>query len=171
MIKNKTSSQIPSETKCSTSPTPTAVSDVTPAAESSASAPSSIAFDALHGISIIPLLGNLDDFLSKKKKYQGRFDYVFLSQGVAQWIGSNNFKSILRCPTDDGREKVLVEVESGKYIFQLKEKDQKALHERIKSLAEGQGLMEILPLQSTCGIAKVDEHDKYSFMFQSLAEF
>jgi hypothetical protein len=137
---------------------------------------------ALHddGITIIPLLGDLDNLLSKKKKYQGRFDYVFLSQRVAQWFGSDKFKSILRIQSPPPPENEVqdphdrrpspspssdchpypcpcpchynvqhrninaqVEVESGKFIFQIKEKDQIALYERIKNMAEIQGFAEI----------------------------
>mmetsp|Transcript_2357 Transcript_2357/g.4392 ORF Transcript_2357/g.4392 Transcript_2357/m.4392 type:complete len:638 (+) Transcript_2357:666-2579(+) len=129
----------------------------------------------LHGITIIPLLGDLDNVLSKKKKYQGRFDYVFLSQRVAHWLGSDKFKSILRlhciipddnnnnnnnnqeqdttnAPTTTTSSSFLdgnarVEVESGKFIFQLQEKDQIALYKRIKTMAEMQGFDEI-PLSS-----------------------
>lgn len=141
---------------------------------------------ALHddGITIIPLLGDLDNLLSKKKKYQGHFDYVFLSQRVAQWFGSDKFKSILRIQSPPSPENEVqdphdrrpspspssdchpcsctctcpcpchynvqhrninaqVEVESGKFIFQIKEKDQIALYERIKNMAEIQGFAEI----------------------------
>jgi hypothetical protein len=97
---------------------------------------------ALDGISIIPIQGDLKTM--KKKKYQNRFDHVFLSQHCAHWIGLEEFKSILRSKQeedqngeDDPRKCVSsVDVETGKFIFQLNEKDQMALLDKIKALAE-----------------------------------
>jgi len=101
---------------------------------------------ALNGISIIPLLG---DFKSlTRTKYKNFFDHVYLSQHSAHWMGFDEFKSILRSSEDGHASSAssstgTVEVETGKFIFQLKEKDQIALLDKITSLAQGNGFVRV----------------------------
>jgi hypothetical protein len=145
----------------------------------------------LKGITVIPLLGDLDNLLSKKKKFLQRFDYVFLSQRVAHWFGSDKFKPILRssrqsrhpendydippnsssdcCPCPCHRNvknNVQVEVESGKFIFQLQEKDQIALYDRIKNMAKIQGFTEIPSSRKNTNISETSWNTS-TFLFQA----
>ena len=85
---------------------------------------------SLNGINIIPVLGNLQTL--SKQKYQDRFDYVFLSQHTAHWLGNQEFKAALG-------DQAIIEVETGKFVYQLKEKDQLQLVEKIMSIAEENG--------------------------------
>ncbi len=94
---------------------------------------------ALDGISIIPVYGDMKNL--EKKKFNNLFHHVFLSQHTAHWIGLQEFRSILRSESDDGREQSSsVDVETGKFIFQLGKKDQGELLEKIKRIGEGNGL-------------------------------
>jgi len=85
---------------------------------------------SLNGINIIPVLGNLQTLA--KQKYQDRFDYVFLSQHSAHWLGNQEFKAALG-------DQAIIEVETGKFVYQLKEKDQLQLVQKITSIAEESG--------------------------------
>ena len=87
---------------------------------------------ALNGINIIPVLGNLQTL--SKQKYQDRFDYVFLSQHTAHWLGNEEFKSALG-------DQAIIEVETGKFVYQLKAKDELKLVEKIMSIAEENGFV------------------------------
>lgn len=87
---------------------------------------------SLNGINIIPVLGNLQTL--SKQKYQDRLDYVFLSQHTAHWLGNQEFKSALG-------DQAIIEVETGKFVYQLKEMDQEKLVEKIMSIAEENGFV------------------------------
>ena len=111
--------------------------------------------NAMDGITIIPLIGDIKT-LSWNKKYKRRFDHVFLSQHSAHWIGCDELKCIMRSNDNDKQiyipshanvqnehgSSVDVEVETGKFIFQLTEKDQLALLKKVRDLAKGNYFVE-----------------------------
>lgn len=112
---------------------------------------------ALDGITIIPVLGDVHTL--SKKKYRGRFDFAFLSQHAAHWLRNQEFKSALS-------NQAVVEVETGKFVYQLKEKDQLQLLEKINSLAMANGFQKAE--SDACACEKVNELDCKTLRFQKV---
>ncbi len=114
---------------------------------------------SLDGVTVTLIAHDDFDALRNKKRYQNMFDYVYLSQHAAHWIGESQFKSILRNNNEKNHDpnSILgpeynnpsrvssIEVETGKYIFQLNETKQKELLNKIISIAEENGLEPIQP--------------------------
>ena len=135
-IKDEENNEINENVAGEKNPPPEQVQEENKPSISCASSRNEIINQALNGISIIPLCGDLKTL--GKKKYKNRFDHIFLSQHSAHWMGIEEFKSILRSE-EEGCESASssVDVETGKFIFQLGKKDQMALLDKIKNLAEG----------------------------------
>jgi predicted house-cleaning noncanonical NTP pyrophosphatase (MazG superfamily) len=111
---------------------------------------------ALDGLTVIPVLGNAQTL--SRKKYQGRFDFVFLSQHAAHWMRNPEFKSAL------GNQAV-VEVETGKFVYQLKKKDQLQLLEKINSIASASGFRK--EEMNACESEELTELDCNSLRFHN----
>ena len=111
---------------------------------------------ALDGFTVIPVLGNVQTL--SRKKYHGRFDFVFLSQHAAHWMRNPEFKSAL------GNQAV-VEVETGKFVYQLKKKDQLQLLEKINSIASASGFRK--EEMNACESEELTELDCNSLRFHN----
>lgn len=89
--------------------------------------------EALDGVKLMPLCGDLKSLLIKKK-YKNMFDHVYLSQQTAHNLEQSTFKSILKSGGT-------VSVESGKYVFPLgTDSQQKIMDDKIVGMAATQEL-------------------------------
>ncbi len=105
---------------------------------------------SIDGISIILIKGDLNNIMSKRK-YTDFFHQIHLSHQSAHFLGSEEFKKIMKHLGSTCKVRPIISAETGKFIFPLQKKDRDVMHSKILEMGTANGLIPV-------GIDKNNSH-------------